>query len=92
LQFFSKLQLFLFCAWFGNVTVPDASLSRGVELCFTPPLAKLTQCIFAASNLIGNVSRNERHASSNLFARSGDQTRSAEISIGFLCLGGKYSL
>jgi hypothetical protein len=44
----------------------------------------------AAGNSVNDFFRNERHASGYLFSRAGDQTRSAEIFVGFLCLGGKY--
>jgi hypothetical protein len=60
-----------------------------VELCFTALLTKHTQRVFTTGNPVNDFFRNERHASSNLFTRAGDKTRSAEIFVGLLRLRGK---
>jgi hypothetical protein len=74
----------------GNVTLSNLSLVRDVELRFTAPLAERTQSILAAGDSINDLFRNEGYASANLFSRARNQTGSAEIFVGFLCLGDKY--
>jgi len=56
---------------------------------FTTPFSKHTQCIFPIRNSVNDFFRNERHARCNLFPRTRDEARSAEIFVGFLCLGSK---
>jgi hypothetical protein len=73
----------------GKVTLSDVSLVRDIELRFTAPPTQHAQRILTVGNSVNDLFRNERNASGNVFARSRDGTRSAEIFVGFLCLGGK---
>jgi hypothetical protein len=74
----------------GNVTLANLSLVRDVELRFTTPLAERALCILTAGDSINDLFWNKWHASGNLFSRARNQARSAEVFVGFLCLGGKY--